>query len=58
MPPAPMYPLDPAGEMPENWPGECQFDKVDGELTGEESSLIECPADACVRAVALGGIMS
>lgn len=31
--------------MPENCPGDCQFDIVEGDWAGELSSFSECPAE-------------
>lgn len=33
------------GEMPENCPGDCQFEIVDGDWVGEFSSLSDCVAE-------------
>lgn len=31
--------------MPENCPGDCQFEIVDGDGAGELSSFTDCPAE-------------
>lgn len=46
------------GEMPENWPGDCQFEIVDGDWVGEFSSLSDCVPELCGIDAACGPMAS
>lgn len=46
------------GEMPENCPGDCQLETVEGDWPGELSSLIEWGVEVCTMVDAVFGIIS